>query len=67
MSIGKKLYVGFGLVWPFSSAFPREPFAAFATGVLLVRLRRPRLKGVQTIDTVRLQIMLNRLNLIIFC
>src|SRR5882724_4212086 len=63
MSIGKKLYAGFGLV------------LAILVGLFLVntlaalRGRASRadsaasLKGVQTIETVRLQIMLNRLNL----
>src|SRR6201982_1414885 len=63
MSIGKKLYAGFGLV------------LAILVGVFLVntfaalRGRASRadsaasLKSVQSIETVRLQIMLNRLNL----
>src|SRR6266481_1384137 len=63
MSIGKKLYAGFGLVLVILvGLFLVNTFAAF-------RERASRadsaasLKGVQTIETVRLQIMLNRLNL----
>jgi methyl-accepting chemotaxis protein len=63
MSIGKKLYAGFGLVLAILvGLFLVNTFAAF-------RERTARadsaaaLKGVQTIEAVRLQIMLNRLNL----
>src|SRR5437867_7004983 len=63
MSIGKKLYAGFGLVLVILfGLFLVNTFAAF-------RERAARsesaasLKSVQTIETVRLQIMLNRLNL----
>ena len=63
MSIGKKLYAGFGLVLAILvGLFLVNTFAA-------LRGRASRadsaasLKGVQTIETVRLQIMLNRLNL----
>src|SRR5260370_18306063 len=63
MSIGKKLYAGFGLVLAILvGLFVVNTFAA-------LRGRASRsdsaasLKGVQTIETVRLQIMLNRLNL----
>jgi methyl-accepting chemotaxis protein len=63
MSIGKKLYAGFGLVLAILvGLFLVNTFAA-------LRERNSRadsaasLKGVQTIETVRLQIMLNRLNL----
>ncbi len=63
MSIGKKLYSGFGLVLAILvGLFLVNSFAA-------LRGRASRadsaasLKGVQTIETVRLQIMLNRLNL----
>src|SRR5260221_6211018 len=63
MSIGKKLYAGFGLVLAILvGLFLVNTFAA-------LRERASRadsaasLKGVQTIESVRLQIMLNRLNL----
>jgi methyl-accepting chemotaxis protein len=63
MSIGKKLYLGFGLVLAILvGLFLVNTFAA-------LRERASRadsassLKGVQTIESVRLQIMLNRLNL----
>ena len=63
MSIGKKLYAGFGLVLAILvGLFLVNTFAA-------LRGRASRadsaasLKGVQTIETVRLQIMLNRLSL----
>jgi methyl-accepting chemotaxis protein len=63
MSIGKKLYAGFGLVLAILvGLFLVNTFAA-------LRERASRsdsaasLKSVQTIETVRLQIMLNRLNL----
>jgi methyl-accepting chemotaxis protein len=63
MSIGKKLYAGFGLVLVILfGLFLVNTFAAF-------RERAARsesaasLKSVQTLETVRLQIMLNRLNL----
>src|SRR5438552_11490644 len=63
MSIGKKLYAGFGLVLVILvGLFLVNSFAA-------LRERNARsesaasLKSVQTIETVRLQIMLNRLNL----
>jgi methyl-accepting chemotaxis protein len=63
MSIGKKLYAGFGLVLAILvGLFLVNSFAA-------IRERTARsdsaasLKSVQTIETVRLQIMLNRLNL----
>ncbi len=63
MSIGKKLYAGFGLVLVILvGLFLVNTFAA-------LRERASRgdsaasLKGVQTIESVRLQIMLNRLNL----
>src|SRR5882724_6195625 len=63
MSIGKKLYAGFGLVLVILvGLFLVNSFAA-----LRERTARSEsaasLKGVQTIETVRLQIMLNRLNL----
>jgi len=63
MSIGKKLYAGFGMVLAILlGLFLVNIFAAF-------RERSSRtdssvaLEGVRTIETVRLQIMLNRLNL----
>ncbi|PYU07619.1 MAG: hypothetical protein DMG34_03420, partial [Acidobacteria bacterium] len=63
MSIGKKLYAGFGLVLVILvGLFLVNSFAA-----LRERTARSEsaasLKSVQTIETVRLQIMLNRLNL----
>src|SRR6202007_3256391 len=63
MSIGKKLYAGFGLVLAILvGLFLVNTFAA-------LRGRASRadsegsLKGVETIESVRLKIMLNRLNL----
>jgi len=63
MSIGKKLYSGFGLVLVILvGLFLVNSFAA-------VRERNARsdaaasLESVRTIESVRLQIMLNRLNL----
>ena len=63
MSIGKKLYAGFGLVLAILlGLFLVNTFAA-------LRERSSRndsaasLEGVRTIESVRLQIMLNRLNL----
>src|SRR4029077_12153561 len=63
MSIGKKLYSGFGLVLVILvGLFLVNSFAAF-------RERTARsdsaasLESVRTIESVRLQIMLNRLNL----
>jgi methyl-accepting chemotaxis protein len=63
MSIGKKLYAGFGLVLVILvGLFLVNSFAG-----LRERAARSEsaasLKSVQTIETVRLQIMLNRLNL----
>src|SRR5258705_11236588 len=63
MSIGKKLYAGFGLVLVILvGLFLVNSFAA-----LRERTARSEsaasLKGVRTIESVRLQIMLNRLNL----
>jgi len=63
MSIGKKLYAGFGLVLAILvGLFLVNTFAALRGRVSRAD-SAASLKGVQTIETVRLQIMLNRLNL----
>jgi methyl-accepting chemotaxis protein len=63
MSIGKKLYAGFGLVLAILvGLFLVNTFAALR-GRASRADSEASLKGVQTIETVRLQIMLNRLNL----
>jgi methyl-accepting chemotaxis protein len=63
MSIGKKLYAGFGLVLAILvGLFLVNSFAALH-GRASRADSAASLKGVQTIETVRLQIMLNRLNL----
>src|SRR6201993_5391292 len=63
MSIGKKLYAGFGLVRAILvGLFLVNTFAALR-GRASRADSEASLKGVQTIETVRLQIMLNRLNL----
>src|SRR5438034_4755422 len=63
MSIGKKLYAGFGLVLVILVGL----FLVNSLAALRERNARSEsaasLKSVQTIETVRLQIMLNRLNL----
>jgi methyl-accepting chemotaxis protein len=63
MSIGKKLYAGFGMVLAILvGLFLVNTFAALR-GRASRADSEASLKGVQTIETVRLQIMLNRLNL----
>src|ERR1700751_6471919 len=63
MSIGKKLYAGFGMVLAILvGLFLVNPFAALR-GRASGADSEASLKGVQTIETVRLKIMLNRLNL----
>src|SRR6201993_4240006 len=63
MSIGKKLYAGFGMVLAILvGLFLVNTFAALR-GRASRADSEASLKGVQTIESVRLQIMLNRLNL----
>src|SRR6201987_5352088 len=63
MSIGKKLYAGFGMVLAILvGLFLVNTFAALR-GRASRADSEASLKSVQTIETVRLQIMLNRLNL----
>ena len=63
MSIGKKLYAGFGLVLAILvGLFLVNTFAALR-GRASRADSEASLKGVQTIESVRLRIMLNRLNL----
>jgi methyl-accepting chemotaxis protein len=63
MSIGKKLYAGFGMVLAILvGLFLVNTFAALR-GRASRADSEASLKGVQTIETVRLKIMLNRLNL----
>jgi methyl-accepting chemotaxis protein len=63
MSIGKKLYAGFGLVLAILvGLFLVNTFAALR-GRASRADSEASLKGVQTIESVRLKIMLNRLNL----
>src|SRR5580765_469208 len=63
MSIGKKLYAGFGLVLAILvGLLVVSTFAAFRAGNARSDAKAS-LDSVRTIETVRLQIMLNRLNL----
>jgi methyl-accepting chemotaxis protein len=63
MSIGKKLYAGFGLILAILlGLFLVNSFAAFRERVARTD-SAAALESVRTIESVRLQIMLNRLNL----
>ncbi|HET8966875.1 MAG TPA: hypothetical protein VFN20_11705, partial [Candidatus Acidoferrum sp.] len=63
MSIGKKLYAGFGMVLAILlGLFLVNTFAAFRERSLRSD-SAAALESVRTIESVRLQIMLNRLNL----
>jgi methyl-accepting chemotaxis protein len=63
MSIGKKLYAGFGLILAILlGLFLMNSFAAFRERVARTD-SAAALESVRTIESVRLQIMLNRLNL----
>jgi methyl-accepting chemotaxis protein len=63
MSIGKKLYGGFGLVLvALVGLFLLNSYAAFRERTARTE-SAASLEGVRTIETVRLQIMLNRLSL----
>jgi len=62
MTIGKKLYAGFGLILAILSVVRRE-YIRRVEGKSGARRRGKALDSVRTVESVRYQIMLNRLNM----